>query len=243
MNIIYGNHGKIMMIDNLDKENGINTLNKKYDLCLTDPPYPTKGGGISHFKHNRKILDYEYFDKKTPSTYWEYMKKWWNQIKKKAEIIIFTPGYEGFKEWLKIDDFHYIFWYNTAKNGGCVAAYHNIIEPILLYNIQSLPQSRRFKESCINYHYGVSKYDFKDLIHPCPRSSYIWELIINTIKPKSIIDPFMGSGTTAQICEKNKIEYIGYEKEISYTQDIKKRIKKGIYDSKNNTIQTTLIRG
>ena len=53
-------------------------------------------------------------------------------------------------------------------------------------------------------------------------------ILLEDLKPKSVIDPFMGSGTTAEVCLKLGIPYCGYEKEIIYKQDIDKRIKRGI---------------
>ncbi len=62
-------------------------------------------------------------------------------------------------------------------------------------------------------------------IHPCPKDPKLWKYIIGNIKPKSVLDPFMGSGTTAEICTKLGIPWLGYEINEVYSQDINKRLK------------------
>ena len=48
------------------------------------------------------------------------------------------------------------------------------------------------------------------------------------MKPVSVIDPFIGSGTTAEVCIKLGIPYIGYEINPIYKHDIDIRINSGI---------------
>ena len=44
-------------------------------------------------------------------------------------------------------------------------------------------------------------------------------------KGDMVLDPFMGSGTTAYVSKKLKRKWIGIEKELNYIKLIKKRLK------------------
>ena len=65
----------------------------------------------------------------------------------------------------------------------------------------------------------------KYIRHPCPLNEHFWFDLISQLKPKSVIDPFMGSGSTAEICTKLGIPWIGYEMNKCYRGDIEKRLK------------------
>jgi DNA modification methylase len=71
-----------------------------------------------------------------------------------------------------------------------------------------------------------------DLVHPHPKNRKLWRILIESLKPCRIIDPFAGSGTTFEIAEELGISYLGYEKNLSYVTDIEKRIAYGISQRK-----------
>jgi len=48
------------------------------------------------------------------------------------------------------------------------------------------------------------------------------------IQTESVCDPFLGSGTTAQVCESLGISWIGFETNLQYRQDIRNRIREGM---------------
>jgi DNA modification methylase len=47
------------------------------------------------------------------------------------------------------------------------------------------------------------------------------------LKPKSVLDPFLGSGTTAEVCSQLKVSWLGFEIKVEYKADIEKRISFG----------------
>ncbi len=67
--------------------------------------------------------------------------------------------------------------------------------------------------------------EFEGFLHPSPKSRDLWGYILKKLKPKSVIDPFIGSGTTAEMCEKLGIKWLGYEIKEEYSKDINKRLK------------------
>jgi DNA modification methylase len=51
-------------------------------------------------------------------------------------------------------------------------------------------------------------------------------VMLHSFDNQTIIDPFMGSGTTGVICLQNKRNFIGIEKDDHYFEVAKKRIEK-----------------
>ncbi len=64
--------------------------------------------------------------------------------------------------------------------------------------------------------------------HPTQKPLEIIERIVKASSPEHgiVLDPFMGSGTTAIACLKFKRNYIGFEINPDYCKDIEKRIQK-----------------
>ena len=77
----------------------------------------------------------------------------------------------------------------------------------------------------------------------CPPKNHlssILEEIISQLKPLSILDIFIGSGTTAEVAESLGIPWLGYEIKSEYIQDIEERIQRGIEKKKYHKKQRTL---
>lgn len=76
----------------------------------------------------------------------------------------------------------------------------------------------------INQIKNVSK---KGNSHPCPVPLTLMEKIIiaTTIEGDTILDPFMGSGTTGVACKKLNRNFIGIELDKEYYEIAKKRIE------------------
>jgi site-specific DNA-methyltransferase (adenine-specific) len=64
--------------------------------------------------------------------------------------------------------------------------------------------------------------------HPTQKPLELMERIIKVSSPVNgiVLDPFMGSGTTAVACIKLNRSYVGFEINSNYCEIIKKRIEK-----------------
>jgi len=60
--------------------------------------------------------------------------------------------------------------------------------------------------------------------HPCQKPIALFLRILNSTKSKTILDPFLGSGTTAIACEKLNRRWIGIEISEEYCEIAAKRI-------------------
>lgn len=68
--------------------------------------------------------------------------------------------------------------------------------------------------------------------HPAPFPVDLIERIIGSTTAKIILDPFMGSGTTAFAAKKLGRQYIGIDSSPEYCQMAEDRIKKGYFENK-----------
>jgi len=222
----------VKYIDCMDEMEGLPSLpDKSIDLCITDPPYNQDFSGLSLKttslkRKNRMIL---YSDKK--DFYKEWCYSWFEQLKRICHQIIFTPGYNNRQIWFEKENFELLIWVNMLRQGASKISYLNKYEMIFCFKIKN-----RFKMSVFKYNFGGDYIKDIKTIHPCPKPIKLWEWLIKTIKPKSVIDPFIGSGTTAEVCTKLDIPWLGYEVNEVYSQDIDKRLN----NCKKEPQQTTL---
>jgi DNA modification methylase len=74
----------------------------------------------------------------------------------------------------------------------------------------------------------------KTNIHPTVKPIKLMEYLIKLVTPKNgiVLDPFMGSGTTAIACVKNNFKFIGFEKEAEYKEIADARIGKELQQKK-----------
>jgi len=88
-------------------------------------------------------------------------------------------------------------------------------EPILIYAEKS-PYSVDCKVFPPNS-------DNAGIDHPCPKPLRLMEWIVEPLD-RTILDPFMGSGTTGVACVRTGRKFIGIEKEPKYFEIAKRRI-------------------
>jgi len=199
---------KVYYMDCMDEEKGLPSLpDKSIDLCITDPPY-----GVNYKDNNKthkKVID---FNDNFISDF-----SWLDEIIRICKGVIFTPGGMHLYDYIQ---------YKKPDHMLRVAYYYNShsyfpYDPLLTYGI--IP-----KISSIKTIIPVKRHEFKNekyIIHPSPKSYDLWQYIIKKLKPKTILDPFLGSGMTIKVCIEYNIPYIGYENNTIYKQDINNRIK------------------
>lgn len=74
--------------------------------------------------------------------------------------------------------------------------------------------------------------------HPAPFPLALIERIIQSTSAEIILDPFIGSGTTALAAKKNGRTYIGIELSKDYATYAEERIKKYTESTRNNVVET-----
>jgi len=211
---------EVIYKDCMNEVNGLPTLeDKSVDLCLTDPPYninftTKKNKGV---KYMDSLDDYPIF-----------IEKIFNEIFRVCKRVMVSIGYQNLKLWYNLYDpiAPYYFVKTNGAFGGRISVWNNM-EIYLYFGPTKKPypfKSNVFHGSVAT---GFNKNRLtsdKVFVHPCPRFLGVWEHIIKSFCPISVIDPFMGSGTTAEVCTKLGIPWLGYELNEVYSQDIEKRL-------------------
>jgi len=228
-------YGEVRYCDCMDEDYGLPSLeDKSWELCLTDPPYNKKFNGyhskLYNMKNYRENIIY-YKDNMKPEEYQEWCMCWFRTLKKITKSIIISVGITNLEMWFRCTNVSDILYnYNRMGKFGSRITIFNKIEPWLYYgnckqqfNLNVLEFERMDKHNCL---------------HPCPRDYNVVEFIIKRLEPTSVIDPFLGSGTTAEVCEKLGIKWLGYEINEVYSQDIEKRLKNIRVEPKQISLET-----
>ena len=186
---------------------------KYFDLIITDPPYNL--GKDYGSKVNDAMSSDEYL---------EWSKQWFEQAKRIAKGIIFTPGWNQLKMWLTEIEYPkgIVVWYNKTQMMHSSLGGFNHWEPILVYG------KINFGRNVIVVPVGSQKL-FKTFRtkHPNPKPVKLITEILGTAnpKPKRVLDPFMGIGTTLMSCKMLRISCLGIELNPEYVNEAEKYLK------------------
>lgn len=202
----------------------------RFDAIVTDPPY-----GIDFKYGNEK----ERFD--NPDDYWGWLKPRFEEMRrilKEGGFFACWQPHQNFKflwEWFGNDIHIYaacksFVQLNRNDRHGYPITYGH--EPIVMKYIGKPYLTPRKKDRNLDWSIGhTHKYilDTESLVgkHPCPRPlNQVSEIISNfVIEGGLVLDPFLGSGTTAVVCEKLNRGYVGVEINQKYIEIAKNRIK------------------
>lgn len=174
-----------------------NIPDKSIDLVLTDPPY---GIGISKNPFRGK-----------------FEKKEWDN---------FRPTKEYFDEIFRISRDQVIFGANY---------YTEFLPASRGFFIWDKKQSPKFSSAMVEYAYSSLQHPAKmysrhaasfEKFHPTTKPVDLLEFIISYFpKSKTILDPFMGSGSTGVACLNTGRSFVGIELDKGYFDIAKKRIE------------------
>jgi hypothetical protein len=187
----------------------------KVDLVLTDPPY---NGGL------------DYGTSTNDNRSWEEYTNWLNGILLQSEIISRGPvmcflSKPAMIEMIKVRQ----PWWIGIWNGGSgnPAGPNNGVmfspnyEPCLFYG------NRYGVKVCIPdvWNYNVEK---NRNGHPCPKPVGLMSRLIHLMQADTVLDPFLGSGTTAVAAKKLNRHYIGIEISEKYCEIAARRLSQDV---------------
>lgn len=234
---------KINTINNIDAFELLKSLDdKSVDLIITDPPYwHKKSPGKPYSERNTYETNSAFANSNLFKADGMMMKSMSDFTDK--DVYRFLPE---FKRVMKIMN-AYIFCNDTlVPYYGMWAEENGLMFSILIWEKPlSIINKNRFSQNVEYivriYDYGtalnkrtenflyqkVKKYSVQDKIHPTQKPiGLIRELLlVSSKKHDLILDPFIGSGTTAIACIKEERNYLGSEISEEYYQIAKKRIE------------------
>ena len=189
------------------------------DLIITDPPY---GENVGYGRNKKKILGNESIE-----INYRMLEICYFRLKNNSSVYLFT-------NWKKVD---------KIKNFVVSQRKYKIktILTIVKNNIGMGQDFRNQYELCFVLEKGKPKYNFKNFstvqqmgyiehnedTHPHQKDvNLIRKLIEHSSKQGDLIlDPFMGSGTTAVACKQLNRNFIGFEIDKRYYEIAKQRLE------------------
>lgn len=175
----------------------------KVDAVVTDPPY---GVDFKYESHNDCRDGYE-----------QWCADWFDLCQEKTNSILISCGAVNVPMWAKIKPFKWqIAWLKPAAMGRSPLGFCNW-EPMLFWGKGVSNSVDVFTAPIIP--------DEELDGHPCPKP-VAWGIeSVSRVPGKSVLDPFMGSGTTGVACANLGRKFIGVEIEEKYFNIACRRIE------------------
>ena len=188
-----------------------NIPDKSVDLILTDPPYNVGKdyGNDSDKQEEKAYLEWIFSIQKETRriTKTGGLSLWFFSIKHLPLI------YNQFKDW------NYLWtacWIAKNKRSMSTTGY-NLWQPILIYGERKWIKNQ-------DVYFSITGQEKNG--HPTPKPIKLISDLVNDFSNENdlILDPFLGSGTTAIACKQLNRRYIGIEISEKYCQIAKDRI-------------------
>ena len=206
-----------------------NIPDNSIDLIVTDPPYliENKCGGL-YTKEDKKYVK-ELEDIKNGFS--EEILDELCRVMKKINIYIWCSQ----KQLYKLIDyfvekhkcnFNLITWHKTNPIPACGNKYLTDTEYCLFFREKGVKIYGNFDTKFTYYVTPLNSKDKKQYKHPTIKPlNIIKNLVINSSNEGDIVlDPFIGSGTTAIACKETNRHYIGFEINKNYFEIANKRL-------------------
>jgi len=180
---------------------------KSVDLVLTDPPYNVG-------------RDYLGADDRR-NNYIEWCLSWFSLLPKP---IVMSVGLVNLPMWYKFVSPDWLFCWFKGNNMGSASKFTNIglWEPFLMYGTPRIGVDGMYLP--IVPQKGIEKN------HDCPKPDKLISFIIGQFKQYHLLlDPFLGSGTTAYCAKKLNRKCIGIEIEEKYCEIAALRCSQGVF--------------
>ena len=167
------------------------------DAVVTDPPYGVDFRGAS-------------WDSCIPN--------WIGEARRVAKVVVFTTGVTTLWDYPRPDWVG--CWYREASNSRSKLGGFSHWSPVVVYGRPKFPVDSK-KLHAIQHSYP------KGFPHPSPKPVALMEWIVGNAAGEggTILDPFMGSGTTGVACVQTGRNFIGIEIDAGYCEIARKRIE------------------
>ena len=203
------------------------------DCIITSPPYEDISGA-GYTGNSKDILFlklYSEFIEKLFIQYERILKEggqlFFNVKSKTNNRTLRTPHWLEFTEGFKKLNFKsYIIWKYAGSFDSTDCRFHLDYE--IIYHLSKgeikLNPNTNIRDCLTSVWY--IPHNIKDRVHPTQMPEKVVENIIDRAGITGIVlDNFMGSGTTALVCKKRNINFIGIELEPKYVEIANKRLE------------------
>ncbi len=184
----------------------------RVDLVFADPPYNVD-------------LQYKgYRDGMQINQYRAFCRDWWVKSMAIAKSVVVTPGAEHLAFWATFEPSWVYCWRNPTNSGGGRACMKLSWEPVVAFGFPLKPLATDVMDYNVK-HGGESQFD-----HPCQKPLGMLKRIIERWVPEDgiVVDPFLGSGTTARAAKDTGRRAIGIEQSEEYCEVAARRLSQGV---------------
>ncbi len=197
--------------------------NPNVDLVLTDPPYGIDGGkGGGNQKRGRARYEGTTWAD-TPKYVAEVCIPALEPLIRHIQRVIVTPGLRCIRLYPEPDDIRCFY---TPAAAGHTPWGLNVFNPILYYGRDPRAGTGQSPAGMLlNEPPNVPG-------HPCPKPLGAWKWLLNkgSLEGETVLDPFMGSGTTPVAAKHTGRRAIGVEVEEKYCELAARRLEQEVFD-------------
>jgi site-specific DNA-methyltransferase (adenine-specific) len=207
---------EVVYRDCLDEERGLPSLpDDSVELCFADPPFNV---GFRGKEGHRGAKPGYYPDSK--EGYWEWCGEWFSEVRRVCRTVMvhFAKTKAGRFRDLE-EPYDVIYWSPTnAQPSPGKASWLTLLHPVLCWG--AFGKKRLNKDL-----YRMPMHILPGLTHPCPLNIDFVAQVLLEFGPESVLDPFLGSGTTAGACRALDIPWIGWEADERWSGDIERTLR------------------
>ena len=211
---------------------------KSIDLIVTDPPYEHVMGGMKcKWLNNGTWSGESYMTQKMSQFGHDAVIAFLDLVKpkmKKVNMFVFCSRLQvsHYLEWARKEKMKYdiLIWDKGRKDLKSTKFFSQDIEYVIRLYEDGVSLQRVTDEqgrTKTNYYLKSQKFSQPKGIHETVKPMALIEQYIELASDvgEMVLDPFMGSGTTAIACNKLKRDFIGIEKDSKYFELAKSRIE------------------
>ena len=216
---------KLNTIYSLDCLKGLQDVeSESVNLVLTDPPYNIG-------------LKYDVYEDNQPEeVFWDWIgdvyQELFRVLREKGHLTFTCTQKQVWTYRPLLEDIGFVFrhlaiWHNPKRKAGSYPGQWP-------YSWEAIMDFTKGGFKKLNNSNGIGFMDAwveeepKDSIHPARRPVGCWTDLLTLLSNPGdlVLDPFMGSGTTALVCERNNREYIGFEISENYVREAHRRLQR-----------------
>ena len=192
------------------------------DLVVTDPPYEFASHGGEAFGSKKREYHNQLEDAQITKGFNVEVLNELVRVMKKINIYLWCNKnqlrmyIDYFEDLGAVTDL--ITWHKTNPTPTCNNKYLSDTEYLLFFREKGVQVFGTYQTKKKFYVTPTNKADKDKYKHPTIKPlDIIQNLIINSSKENDVVlDPFLGSGTTAEACVNTNRRYIGFEIEPKY---------------------------
>ena len=200
------------------------------DLCVTDPPYliETQGGGIYTQEDKQYVKELNDIKDGFRTEILDELCR----VMKRINIYIFCSQ----KQIIPLTDYfvtkrgcnwNLLSWHKDNPVPACGNKYLTDTEYLLFFRQKGVKLYGNFDTKRTWFNTPLNQSDKEKWGHPTIKPLGIVRTLVfnSSVEGQTVLDPFMGSGTTAIACIKERRHFIGFELSKEYFDKAVRRIK------------------